>query len=221
MREEFKKLQSMDLYNHTYHDQLAGEEIEVVAVKENLHPILNPPKPIHVTHNTRMNKYGETTTYFNLYVDGEHIGNPIILHYDIVDDWLRPHKYCFKIASKMIEEFLSCCDFTDLDRELEGKCACTEYEGKYKSCDECPLYTYREGGAEDKDNACLGALYTFPHHLNGWKIEEDIKKEFGPGSENYKNYLAERAKNCLHQMTDIIREDRSLKNSILKQLKKL
>lgn len=100
------------------------------------------------------------------------------------------------IAKDLVDELLSMSDFSDLDKELVGKCACEEYANIYKSCDECPKYN-------GKDDGCLGVMYSIPSHVNWWeKTETKWENVYGYKSENYKKYKFEIA---IHSVKEAFR----------------
>lgn len=141
-------------------------------------------KPHSVIENNRpIDVYYECTGFSNdnksrflLFDDGEFVSNAIWFPCDVEREDIT------SIANEMIQELLDSSDFTDLNRELEGKCACEEFEGVYKKCDECPRYI-------DKEDGCMGAMYSIPSHKNWWELEKKWKIIYGEGSENYKKYM--------------------------------
>jgi len=226
---KYKDLDSKELHEHVIRSsQSDNEDICEVAYCEKLHPSIEGDCPIHVMCIIEQDASMKTKLFFNLYYRGEHIGNPITLYFNIC----RP-RYVIstdvdelkKIGEMMIAEFKSHCDLEDLNRELEGKCACKKFEGVYTSCDECPHYRFRKGGPglernESKDD-CFGVSYNYPHHLNFWEIEKEIKEKYGPGSDNYKIYLKSRYVALTELMGDLIEDDPSFKKMFKKQLNKM
>jgi hypothetical protein len=147
-----------------------------VAHVDKPHPVLENNRPIDVYYECT-GFSNDNKSRFILFDDGEFVSNAIWFPCDVAHDDI------YAIANEMIQELLDSSDFTDLDRELEGKCACEEFEGTYKKCDECPRYS-------DKENGCMGAIYSIPPHKNWWELEKKWKEIYGEGSDNHKKYVA-------------------------------
>lgn len=150
---------------------------EEVARTDKPHPVLKDSRPISVYYESALLSHDNRSTFL-LFDNGYFVSNAIVYPCEVK----REDRHI--IGKEMIENLLRVSDFTDLDREIEGKCACKEYEGKYKNCDECPEY--------GEENGCLGALYSIPEHRNGWDIEEKWSKVYGYESENHKRYVTEK-----------------------------
>lgn len=146
-----------------------------VAHIDRPHAVLEYDRPIDVYYECS-GFSNDSKSRFVLFDDGEFVSNVISFPCDIETEDI------YTIAKEMINELLEHSDFTDLDRELEGKCACEKFEKRYKKCDECPQF-------QDKENGCIGATYSIPTHLNSWKLEEKWKDIYGEGSDNYKKYV--------------------------------
>lgn len=184
-----------------------------VARKDTPHKVLKDADPIRVYVDREVLSNGRVKTYFSLFYGEKFIGNSMIFNQEV------PSTYYAYIGNAMINELLEASDFRDLDRELEGKCACEEYEGIYKSCDECPKYRYREkmGSATD---SCIGAMYSIPTHMNIWKCEDTFLKAFGEGTEFYESYEMSLVTNHLAEIRNIYKKGINDKE-IKRQLKTL
>lgn len=159
-----------------------NKNASLIARIETPHKVLKDARPIEVYVDVVEKSDHSSKTYISLFNCGIFVGNSIILDYTLPDNVLS------EIGNRMIKELLDHSDFTDLDRELEGKCACSEFENVYKKCDECPKYRYADGH-EDSEDDCLGAMYSIPSHLNFWDLEKEIEKEYGSGTDNYLSYM--------------------------------
>lgn len=167
------------------------------------HDCIKYSRPIEVWYEDIINDGRESR--FLLFDDGEFVTNTLTFPCDIAFNDVE------RIAKDLLDEFLKMGDFEDLDRELNGKCACKEYEEKYKSCDECPLY-------HDKENGCLGATYSLPSHANVWtNTEEKWNKIYGNESENYKRYKIKVAKEAMRQLAWAVRGDKKFEKEALKE----
>ena len=167
------------------------------------HICIKYDRPIEVWYEDII--YDGKYSRFLLFDDGEFVTNTLTFPCKIERQDVE------RIAKDLLDEFLSMGDFEDLDRELEGKCACKEFEEKYKRCDEYPLY-------HDKENGCLGAMYSLPSHANTWtKTKEKWNKIYGEGSDNYKRYKIELAKESMRQLAWAVKGDKKLEKEALKE----
>ena len=197
--------------NYTLEQYLKdNKRTALVAKVETPHPQIKNSRPICVYVDTDVNQRGETSVYFCLFNNGIFVGNSIKCHYDV------PEKYWAEIGESMIKELLSKSDFTDLDREQKGLVPCFEFEGVYKSCDECPKF-------KDKEDGCLGALYSIPTHMNSWEVEKQIDARFGEGTEHYKEYQKKLVRDKISSLKSICNygRDKELTNYVKDEVKKL
>lgn len=182
-------------------------EASLVYRIEAPHAVLKDSRPIEVYVDVDKSYYG-VKTFFMLFNQNEFVSNSIIFQHSI------PEEAYLDIAKDMVAELLAKSDFEDLDRELKGLCACTEFEGVYKSCDECPQY-HSTG-----DMSCMGAVYSIPTHLNGWECEKKYEKLFGKGTDYYQKYLKSLVDEHIRALNCICFEDKELKKYVKNNIKK-
>ena len=188
---------------------------ELVYEIKKPHKLLNYDRPIQVYFEDIRYKSNDRSRFL-LFDDGEFSMNAISFDCNIEQEDI------VQIAKDMVEELLLCSDFSELDRELEGKCACIEYEEIYKSCDECHLYNINDG------HGCMGAMYTIPSHMNVWrKTESKWNDKYGEKSEQRKRWKLRIAKDAINSLKwtltkgdkDIIKEIKDYFNEEMKRIK--
>lgn len=184
-------------------------ESKAIYTDNELHPLLKGKVKATVCHEVEMDyRTHIEKQYWVLFINGKMIINSLKCPFP------TPASLDKEIAKLMVEEYKSYYDFSDLNLELQGKCACKEYQGTYSKCDECHRYHY--GAGEGKEDACIGATYNLPNHINFWNLETDLRNQYGPNTENYKRYLSVRASSLINLAWELLREDYSLKKKILK-----
>lgn len=156
--------------------------LDPVAKIDKPHEGIEGTRPIEVYIENDIFRNDEVRFY--LFNNGIFVGNPVYFNCKIIKEDVP------LIANDMIEEFLSRCDFYDLDRELEGKCGCKEYEEVYKSCEECHLFIYGEG--KNKEEGCMGYTYSTPDHINFWDCQNKWNEKYGEGTPLYQEFHKER-----------------------------
>lgn len=191
-----------------------NKDARCIARIESPHKVLKDSRPIEVYVDVVERPDRSKKTYISLFNCEIFLGNSIILDYTLPDDVLPV------IGERMIKELLSRSDFADLDKELEGKCACKEFEDTYKSCEECPKYRYADGHV-DTDDDCLGAMYSIPSHMNSWNLDKEIEAEYGRGTENYLNYTQDVIRRHMHDLSWITRDEPRAIPFIKEGIKKL
>lgn len=171
------------------------------------HKVLKDERPIEVYVDTEKLPNGEINTYFSLFNQDVFVGNSIIFHHEI------PHEAYTEIARAMIQELLDSSDFEDLDREANGMCACKDYEGTYKNCDECHLLGHKDG------KGCMGPMYSIPTHKNFWECEKIFKEKYGEGSAYYEEYQKRLITKHLREIRLICEDNTNLSKETKKILK--
>lgn len=190
---------------------LKTPDAKIIYTDNELHPLLKNKVIAKVCLETDENyQTGQVSKYWVLFINGEMVTNSVKTRFPI------PDEFNVEIAKALIEEYKSYCDFEDLDKELNGECACDVYKGTYSKCDECPKYYY--GAGKEKEDSCLGATYKLPHHINFWKLEKELEDKYGKGTENYSHYLRKRCDKLCYLVFDLIKEDDSLKKELKKRL---
>ena len=148
-------------------------------------------------------------TWFWLFNQGEYVGNPVMFpcNVELIDKK--------KIGLDMINELLSASDFRDLDLELQGRVPCKEYKDIYSKCEECELL--RSGKGKDKEDACIGAMYSIPSHMNSWeKTEKKWNEIYGENTLKHKEYTADQMIGYMNHFMHICGNDKNLITEVLR-----
>lgn len=184
----------------------------VIYSKNPIHPRIKFDYPVEVTYLEEANyQTGTIRCYFCLFLNKEFIMNSIKLDFPV------PHLDLVEIAKNMVDEYISKCDFSDLDKLMDGKTPCGNYDGVYKSCEECPEYRLND---ESKDRDCMGGMFSCCPYLNFWNLEYSLKEKYGQGSAYYEEYLNSRARKLCSLMERFIQDNPKWKKPIIKRLKK-